>query len=185
MEGNFRNNMIRWVKKKTKPKKRLVVCVCWWRGKKKIFSEQYNVHVYLAGFMKTFPPNKALPSNSFFRFFFFWPKVLFSSFLPPSSFFFSFPFLRWCDFRAYRAQRTCLSFCLFHSNGCKFRKFPFQRMASCIFITTTDLPEVLEVWMTEHHSPLPFCVGCLSTRQTGTWYSVEQVWGYICDTFER
>lgn len=60
----------------------------------------------------------------------------------------------------------------------------FVRMATCIFIITTDLLEVPEVWMTELPPPLSFCNSCISTSQEQTRYLVEQVWGYSCDTFE-
>lgn len=60
----------------------------------------------------------------------------------------------------------------------------FVRMAICIFIITTDLLEVPEVWMTELPPPLSFCNSCISTSQEQTRYLVEQVWGYSCDTFE-
>lgn len=49
-------------------------------------------------------------------------SFLFTSLLQLRSFF----FLRQCDFKAYRAQNTCL-FRPFHSNDCKFRQLGFQK----------------------------------------------------------
>ena len=46
---------------------------------------------------------------------------LFSSFLPPGSFFFPFFFLRYCDFGAYRAQGTCL-----------LTPFPWLKESQCL-----------------------------------------------------
>ena len=50
---------------------------------------------------------------------------LFSSFLPPSSFFFSVPLLRFLKLLG--SQETCL-LTPFHSNDCKFRQVSFQKI---------------------------------------------------------
>ena len=93
-----------------------------------ITSSCLNSLISLAEFLKTLPPNIPLPSNSFF----FGQNL---TYLPSShrSFFFSSPpffllalsfspflFLRWCDFRDCRVQKTWFLF-VFHSNGCKAR----------------------------------------------------------------
>ena len=169
--------MNRRVEKKKKLKE-LLVCKSWWRGKK-IFSKQQHkcISSRIELFRRTF---------SFFLFFFFGQSAY--PLLPPSFILFSFShwFFRWCDFRAFWARKNLPQLSqLFHSNGCKFRYFRFQRMARCIFLTTTDLLEVFEVWTTELPPPLSFHNSRISTRQEQARYSVEQEWGYSCDTFER
>ena len=103
-------------------------------------SSYTGVLIYLAGFLITLSPNGPFASNSFFStknylqssryhvktesaaiFFFF------SSFPSPRSFFFSFLFLRYCDFGASRAWESCL-LTPFHSNYCKLRWVGFQKI---------------------------------------------------------
>ena len=98
----------------------------------------FYLTLYLAVCLKKLLPNRLLPSNSFFR-----PKalqsshykpksatiafLLFSSFRPPSSFFFSFPFLSILWFSRFLAQEACL-LTLFHSHHWKFRWVRFQKI---------------------------------------------------------
>ena len=98
----------------------------------------FYLTLYLAVCLKKLLPSRLLPSNSFFR-----PKTLqsshykpksatiafflFSSFRPPSSFFFSFPFLSILWFSRFLAQEACL-LTLFHSHHCKFRWVRFQKI---------------------------------------------------------
>ena len=83
----------------------------------------------VAWLFKTLELNRPLSSNSFFFGKNYLCFFLFSSFLPPRSFFFllSFSFLVWLA--AYRAQKTCL-LVLFHLNGCIFRLVRIQKIGS-------------------------------------------------------
>ena len=107
----------------------------------------------VAGLFKTLELNRPLSSNSSF----FSGKnnlcfFLFSSFLP---FFFSFPFHFLCDFAAYR-KKTCL-LVRFHSNGCKFRLVPFQKIGSIpIHLYRANFKNVfrsaLKLWNTTYNT---------------------------------
>ena len=93
-----------------------------------ITSSCLNSLISLAEFLKTLPPNLPLPSNSYFLaktspisqvtadLFFF----LFSSLLPPRSFFFSYPFPSLVWFSRLWGPKTWL-LSVFHSNGCEAR----------------------------------------------------------------
>ena len=107
--------------------------------------KQIYLNLCLAGFLKKLPPDRSLPSNSFFS-----PKVAiikpksatiaFFSSPPFFSLAFSFScvfFFRCFDFGAYRAPKT-VPFGLFYSNGGKFR-YVITNSARCIIIFQSSL----------------------------------------------
>jgi len=86
----------------------------------------FSINIYLAGFLKTLPPNRPLSSNSYFSAIIKWRVQRYHCFFLFSSFL----FLHWrCDSRASQAQGICLVWHLCTQMGANFVRLIFKQSA--------------------------------------------------------